>query len=348
MPGDQSRALAEFARACKAAARAVSLYPGAHPAIGGSLSRLASAAGRLSRPSETVLVVHPDHPDDRRPRPGAPGCRDRRARGAPARAPDRNAARRRRPPRRRLARVAAPAGPPASRNCSPRAESARSGPPPGRGHFEIREIDYAEVLRERAGPTARTGTACSPTASRAKRSSSTTRSSTRCSKLLGVLDKFGELLDRLNERAETDGSSVSARIAALMHLLRATIAAVEARKPGGTERRARHRGARHAAPVARDADRAAHEPQAAKPEDAAIAKGVIDRIDDGTIASIVARSVSYRARRLRAVGPGVRSPRARCRPQGTAARLGPRRGRADRIRVGPALPRGVAERGHAC
>src|SRR5689334_12088085 len=43
MPADQSLALAEFARACKAAARAVSLYPGAHPAIGGSLGRLVSA-----------------------------------------------------------------------------------------------------------------------------------------------------------------------------------------------------------------------------------------------------------------------------------------------------------------
>src|SRR5262245_24139403 len=59
MPAEQSLALAEFARACKAAARAVSLYPGAHPAIGGSLSRLVSAIRRLSATGETVLVVHP-------------------------------------------------------------------------------------------------------------------------------------------------------------------------------------------------------------------------------------------------------------------------------------------------
>jgi hypothetical protein len=32
--------LTEFARACKAAARAVSLYPAAHPAIGSTLGRL--------------------------------------------------------------------------------------------------------------------------------------------------------------------------------------------------------------------------------------------------------------------------------------------------------------------
>lgn len=39
---------AEFARACKAAARAVALYPGSHPAIGASLGRLAQATSRLN------------------------------------------------------------------------------------------------------------------------------------------------------------------------------------------------------------------------------------------------------------------------------------------------------------
>jgi HEAT repeat protein len=40
--------LAEFARACKAAARAVSLYPGGHPAITTSLARLAQVTARLT------------------------------------------------------------------------------------------------------------------------------------------------------------------------------------------------------------------------------------------------------------------------------------------------------------
>ena len=60
MPAERSGLLAEFARACKAAARAVSLYPGAHPAIGGSLSRLVSAAGRLTSDGRVVCSVHPD------------------------------------------------------------------------------------------------------------------------------------------------------------------------------------------------------------------------------------------------------------------------------------------------
>src|SRR5688500_11757688 len=59
MPAQRSGLLAEFARACKAAARAVSLYPGTHPAIGASLSRLVSASGRLTGDGRIVCTVHP-------------------------------------------------------------------------------------------------------------------------------------------------------------------------------------------------------------------------------------------------------------------------------------------------
>src|SRR5262245_4766911 len=52
--------LAEFARACKAAARAVSLYPGAHPAIGSSLARLVAVSARLTDKGRVICSVHPD------------------------------------------------------------------------------------------------------------------------------------------------------------------------------------------------------------------------------------------------------------------------------------------------
>lgn len=45
---DASARLADFARACKAAARAVSLYPPAHPAIGTTLGRLAQITAMLT------------------------------------------------------------------------------------------------------------------------------------------------------------------------------------------------------------------------------------------------------------------------------------------------------------
>ncbi|HEY7499641.1 MAG TPA: HEAT repeat domain-containing protein [Vicinamibacterales bacterium] len=49
LSADEAIRLAEFSRVCKAAARAVSLYPGGHPAIGVSLSRLEQATARMTQ-----------------------------------------------------------------------------------------------------------------------------------------------------------------------------------------------------------------------------------------------------------------------------------------------------------
>jgi HEAT repeat protein len=56
---DRAARLAEFARACKAAARAVSLYPAAHPAIGGALTRLVESARRAAEHGALTLTVLP-------------------------------------------------------------------------------------------------------------------------------------------------------------------------------------------------------------------------------------------------------------------------------------------------
>jgi hypothetical protein len=53
--------LTEFARACKAAARAVTLYPPSHPAIHISLSRLIDTAGRLTAAGPATFGVLPDN-----------------------------------------------------------------------------------------------------------------------------------------------------------------------------------------------------------------------------------------------------------------------------------------------
>ena len=60
LPADDAARLADFARACKAAARAVSLYPGAHPAIGVSLGRLAELTARLTEAGPYRLQVSSD------------------------------------------------------------------------------------------------------------------------------------------------------------------------------------------------------------------------------------------------------------------------------------------------
>jgi HEAT repeat protein len=53
--------LTDFARACKAAARAVTLYPPSHPAIRASLSRLVDTAGRITAQGPVTFGVLPDN-----------------------------------------------------------------------------------------------------------------------------------------------------------------------------------------------------------------------------------------------------------------------------------------------
>jgi HEAT repeat protein len=291
MPADQSLALAEFARACKAAARAVSLYPGAHPAIGASLSRLVSAIRRLSGAGEMVLVVHPTTLmiDDRAPvRPDAAivelaellhGRLIGTLRVDPSATAD--------DWRALLLLLARPLEDLLAEGGIHQIWTATA-----RGRFEIQEIDYAEVLRERRGSN---GADWDRVLANCLKGEAVELDDAVINSLMEAVassEKFGELLDRLNDRAETDGSTVSARIGALMHLLRATLAAVEQRNPGGTDDALTTvaRATPHLSPdmlIGLLTNR-----MAAKPEDAAIAKGVVDRIDDGTIASIVARSVA--------------------------------------------------------
>jgi HEAT repeat protein/PBS lyase HEAT-like repeat-containing protein len=58
---DSTAKLTDFARACKAAARAVSLYPSTHPAIRLSLARLADSASRITSEGSVALGVVPDN-----------------------------------------------------------------------------------------------------------------------------------------------------------------------------------------------------------------------------------------------------------------------------------------------
>jgi hypothetical protein len=57
---DEASRLVEFARACKAAARVVALYPATHPAIQASLGRVADSSERLRSHGIAALTVLPD------------------------------------------------------------------------------------------------------------------------------------------------------------------------------------------------------------------------------------------------------------------------------------------------
>lgn len=60
LSNDQAMRLTEFARACKAAARIVALYPATHPAIRAGLQRIAETADRLRTTGGASLTVTPD------------------------------------------------------------------------------------------------------------------------------------------------------------------------------------------------------------------------------------------------------------------------------------------------
>jgi hypothetical protein len=147
---DLAALLAEFARICKAAARAVSLCPGTHPAIASSLARVVTTSARLTGTSRIVLGIRPDMLTI--------GGR------APAR-PDPAIAELAALLHERLigeltiehgaddedwrALLLAMARSPEDLRATGGIEHAWTQS--GRSHFGIREIDYAEVLRERAG-----------------------------------------------------------------------------------------------------------------------------------------------------------------------------------------------------
>ncbi len=60
LTADQAQRLAEFARACKAAARAVALYPSTHPTIRSGLQRVGDSAERLRADTNATVTVVPD------------------------------------------------------------------------------------------------------------------------------------------------------------------------------------------------------------------------------------------------------------------------------------------------
>ena len=148
---DIAQRLTDFARACKAATRSVTLYPDGHPATSVALSRLVESAAPRHRGRTAD--------DHRRARTGSPWTAARRprpdsaivrARQPAARSPGRRdcALVERRPTRRRgAASCCCSAGRP--RSCCSKAASAACGRATGGQHLQIREIDYAEVLRER-------------------------------------------------------------------------------------------------------------------------------------------------------------------------------------------------------
>jgi hypothetical protein len=291
MTQEQAAALADFARACKAATRAVSLYPGTHPAIQVSLNRLVSAAGVLTRTGDAQLVVHPT----------ALLIGDRAA----AR-PDSSIGELAAMLHSRLVgSIRVQAGVEAEDwrqfllllassldELIERGGIAKAWAATGRGHVDIEEIDYASVLKERnKGDNAtwdKVLQAC------LKGESVPLDDAVIDTLLAAVQDSstFGSLLERLQEKADTDGTSASAQVAALFQLLKAVLAAAEARQMPSRDE-----------VLATVAESSSHltpemilglvaQRESTSTEDSHLANGIVERMTDDSIAAFVARSVT--------------------------------------------------------
>jgi HEAT repeat protein len=148
---EQSAALAEFARTMKSAVRSVSLYPATHPSIQSALARVVGISGRLASGGEVTLAVQPElltinglAPSGRVDASVGELAALLHARLVGALRVERDAdAGDWHALLTLLAR--------SPEDLFAAGGIGRAWTATGRTHFEIREIDYAEVLRERAG-----------------------------------------------------------------------------------------------------------------------------------------------------------------------------------------------------
>ncbi len=227
---EQSATLADFARACRTAARSVALYPATHPAIRGALARVVTAAQRLAAAGDVTISVLPDalSIDGRAPARPDPAIaefasllHDRMigalTLGARAGDEDWHAV--------LLLLSRSPEDIVADGGIT------RAWAATGRAHFAFREIDYAEVLRERAGGDVAAWDRIIASCLQGQDRWIDERTLATLLDAVGDSARFGELLRRFEQAAVSAGSSIGIRAAALLHLLRATLDAAAAVSP---------------------------------------------------------------------------------------------------------------------
>ena len=284
LPPETAAALAEFARGCKAAVRAVSLYPGQHPAIGASLTRLVQATARLTAQGPLHLQVRPDTlliGSAVTPKPD-PGIRElaellhRHLIGA----------------------LTINAGADADSwrtlllllSRTPEEVRADGGiahlwATAGGPSVEIREVDYAEVLRDKKGEA----TSIDDIIAAALAGTPIQLDDEGLDALLAMLAdpvQLEELMAKLDEAAQ---GRADIKVAALMNLVRSIIEQAK-KDPARLEQALKQLG--HLASHLSPAEMLQLLSQAkAGDADGEMAAGIVQRMDDNDIAGFVARSV---------------------------------------------------------
>src|SRR6266550_3395298 len=289
MSAEQSTALAEFARSCKTAARSVSLYPATHPAIQGALGRVVTASRRLTGIGEITIAILPDlmvieGKAPAKPDPAIGEFADllhHRLVGELHISPGADAAEW----RAFLLLLGRSAEELLAEGGISKAWGAS-----GYTHFTVREIDYAEVLRERRGSE---GAAWDRIVEFCLQGNDATVEERVLDAVIAALDadRFAELVKAV-QSTEGKSASIGARAAALLGLIRKAI-----------ERLREQDRLDEAAVLQSVADSAATMTpdmmlsflQQAKEErqrgDTPLAAPIVERIGDNTIAEFVAGSV---------------------------------------------------------
>jgi hypothetical protein len=223
--------LVEFARACKAAARAVGLYPGGHPSIAATLGRIVqlTSAEKLRAPlrisvladtlflhgraptrwdaalGEMAALLHGHLIGELIVYPGGDVEGWRRFLLLLGRAPE-----------------------------AIRAEGgiSRLWATTAGGHVEVREIDYAEVLRERGGGA---DAAWEQVIANCLQGDAVVLDEAAVQALLdlaGDSAKLEEMLATVDQRAVEEGRGLSGRTTALLRLIQGLVHAVTQKDPG--------------------------------------------------------------------------------------------------------------------
>lgn len=288
LPPDLALRLTDFARACKAATRSVSLYPDSHPAITASLARLVEAATKATAGGPLTIAVLPEglQVDQRAPaRPDA-------AIGELATILHQHLV--------GELRVLHGADPAAWRSfllllgrtteeLLAEGGIARMWTTSGGTHLQIREIDYAEVLRERkSGAEA----AWDDIVAHCLTGSATDLDPETMRVLLeiaGDAGRLAQLTQRINDDASQLGG-IRAQARALVRLFRAMAASAIACAPERLDQVLTN-AAQAAGRLSPDVMLELLTERYQGGTEVDVVGEVVDRMSDATIASFVASSV---------------------------------------------------------
>jgi hypothetical protein len=286
-PAENAR-LIEFARACKAAARVVLLYPEGHPAIAATLGRIVQMTSVAALPAPLKLTVLPDSLllDERAParqdpaigelavllhshligeltvKPGGDVEAWRSFLLLLGRATD-----------------------------SIRAEGgiARVWTTMAGRHVDLREIDYSEVLRERTGGHS---AAWDRILANCLQGASFDLDEEAILELLGVAndpDRLAELMSAVEEGVDA-AASMTTRAAAVLRLLRGIIETVSTREPDHIEPALRNM-AGAVGQLSPEMLMGLFNQTGDRDEGPGLMNAVVSRMSDGTIAQFVSRNV---------------------------------------------------------